>query len=228
MEERQNKWEKLTKIPEEYPQNSEIARGVIAELGKERVQPRKTAWFARHWKKLAAVCTSLVLAIGVGIGVYTSTQSPEQPNIVYYDEVSLQTVEVVNVDSFVEQKGFRIKYFATSTTKTWYTSVAETDEPAYLMQELLCISSSGFDQINLKIALLGNAVFDFENLFEHLTNSTQILNINILYHTMQGTQDNSQVIYAKMEYEGVAYYFEILSEGDAKSVVEQYATMLLG
>ena len=226
MADQQDKWEKLTAMPSEYESNPEIVRGVVAEIQQSKTKSVKTAGMKRHWKKLVAVATSFVLAIGVGIGVYFSLQQPTQPNVVYYDEVSLQTVKVDNVDALVAQNGFKIKYFATSTTQTWYSSIAETGEPAYLMQDLLYIGSNGFDQINLKIVLLDNAVFDFQNLFESLTESITVLDTNILYEVKLNT-NNKQQIYAKMEYGGTAYYFEILSNGDAKTVVEQYVTMLL-
>lgn len=226
MADQQDKWGKLTAIPSEYESNPAIARDVVAEIQQSKTKSVKTAWMKRYWKKLVAVATSFVLAIGVGIGVYFSLQSPTQPNVVYYDEVSLQTVKVDNVDVLVAQNGFKIKYFATSTTQTWYSSIAETGEPAYLMQDLLYIASNGFDQVNLKIVLLKNAIFDFEEGFIDLMDSIVVSNITVFYQVKHNT-NNKQQIYAKMEYGGTAYYFEILSNGDAKTVVEQYVTMLL-
>ncbi len=229
MADQQNKWGKLTAMPSEYENDPEIAGSVIAEVQQNKAKSVKTAWMKRHWKKLVAVATSFVLAIGVGIGAYFALQTlqpPQVPDIVYYERETLVMEKIDDIDVYVVEQGIEVKYFDVEGTTTRCATVVETGAPAYLMQELLYVGSNGFDQINLKIVLLKNAIFDFEEGFIDLTDSMVVSNITVFYQVKHNT-NNKQQIYAKMEYGGTAYYFEIVSSDDAKTVVEQYVTMLL-
>lgn len=230
----ENKWDKLTNIPNEYKEDSGIAQKAILEIQQRQTKKAKVNFFARSWKKMLAVCTSVALFFGLGIGMYFSERRsgeetpnvPQAPMVVYYDRELLQVNKVADVEVFLESIHRDILYFSENST-TRCASIAETEEPAYLMQDMLYVGGSGFDQVNLKIVLLENAIFDFEELFEELTYSIELNQISILYQPTINIEDNQQTIYAKMGYDGNMYYFSIISNGEPESVVKQYVELLL-
>ena len=230
----ENKWDKLTNIPNEYKEDSGIAQKAILEIQQRQTKKAKVNFFARSWKKMLAVSTSIALFIGIGLGVYLSGQrsqddspnAPQVPIIVYYDRDLLKMNKVADVESFLDGIHKDVLYFSNNVT-TRCAVIAETEEPAYLMQDMLYIGSNGFDQVNLKIVLLENAAFDFEELFEELTYSIEFNEISILYQPTINLESNQQTIYAKMGYNENMYYFSIISNGEPELVVKQYVELLL-
>ena len=230
----ENKWDKLTNIPNEYKENSGIAQKAILEIQQRQTKKTKVNFFARSWKKILAVSTSIALFVGIGLGVYLSGQrsqddspnAPQVPIIVYYDRELLRVDEIADAKAFLDVIQEDVSCFSNNAI-TRCAVVLETEEPAYLMQDMLYIGSNGFDQVNLKIVLLKNAAFDFEELFEELTYSIEFNEISILYQPTINVENNQQTIYAKMGYNEHMYYFSIISNGEPELVVKQYVELLL-
>ncbi len=215
-------WEKLIELPQEYEVNPNLAKNAIAQIQAEQQKPR-VSWWVRYRKKLACVLGACVLIVAAFIPVYRFLSTPE---IVYYADEKLTVENVDNVSSFVNENALSVCYFDTQTTVSRYGVIAETGELAYLWQNMLYIDNGEFDKVYVYAVVMQNATFSFEEDYQNFNSTTAYQEISVSYNMVVDDNDKSSVL-AKFTADGVKYYLEIQTSGDAETKVLQYVAMLL-
>lgn len=234
MSEEKSRWERLTDLPNEYEDNPELAQRVIAIVQSEE-PPQKRSWFSLHWKKFTAVAASLVTALVVLGTVFLPKllSSPEEtptPQIIYYATEEVRVDELTDVPAFVQEKGLPIKYFSLPNTVSKAAVVTATETFAYLQQQAIYIdmTTASFDTLQLRAVVLQNATFDFEEDYEKTKQTINYMDMNISYSMEQDeVENNNPKIFATFAKNGVEYYLEIQTAGDAVEKIQQYVAILL-
>ncbi len=225
MDKGQKQWDKLINMPQEYEQDPSIAQRAIEEIYASQQQPKKS-WFARKWKVLAGACAAVVLALGVGIPLYAKLSTPQ---IVYYEKSDIIYASVENPIAFVEENKLDILYFDDAVMiNTQSAVIIKTEEFAFLEQETLHMSDSGFfDKVILRSVVKKNAEFNFYDEYKNL-NETQIIQQNsIRYKIVEKENTGDKRIFARFTYQNAEYFLDIITEQDGVQQLETYVNMLL-
>lgn len=220
-EEDKNNWEKLIHLPNEYDPDPELAKRAIASI-KAQEEEKKSRKTVSPWVGIAA--TACVCAVGVAI-VLPICLSPKTSEIIYYDTTKISYVDVSDISEFSAINNYNICYFDEETLNTQCAVISENGTNAFILQSGFYISSSGFDEINLKVVLLSNAEFSFYGDFSTLTEYIEINNITITYFAYKDISNN--LYKAKFTYENVPYYLEITTKDEGTEVLEKYIDLLI-
>lgn len=238
MSEKKDNWEKLNELPENYRHDSSIAQRAIEQIEREEAekQQRKRGWTVQ-WKRTALALATFSVVLAVFLPVYFFVIQPglnpdnggsSGNSAIYYEEKQLTISPVADVLSFVQENQLSIKYFNYPTVNSYSAVVTDTDEFAYLKQQMLYIGANGFDHVYLHAVAMTDADFDFEDSFGELNVQSTVSNILVDYRTKTeaGTADKN--IRAKFTYESAEYYLEIITAGDAETKIAEFVTMLIG
>ena len=220
------KWEKLIHITDEYVENPNLAAKAIEQIqAKQKIKKRN--WFLRSWKYVAACSAAMVVGLCVGIPIYNAMNTPNVPEIIYYETSEIAYEKVSNPNEFVMENELDIHYFNFPTTKTQGAFIKSTGEFAFLNQDMLYIDDMGFDEVNLKVVLKKNAEFDFYKRFSTIEQSKTINEVEVQYGTSISDGESEVSFLAKFTYEQAEYYLEISTEGDVLERLELYVNMLI-
>lgn len=239
MSEKKDNWERLINIPDEYEYDPEIAQRAIEQIEREKAEKQvKEHWFKRHWRPMAVSLATCAVALAVFIPVYHSffqsqlevppDSSSENSSTIYYDEESITLNPISDVTNYVQTQGLALKYYDYPTTINHCALITETNEFAFLRQEMLYIGADGFDQVNLWSVVMTDADFDFERFFDGFVEEVMILNIPVSYKSKAEAGSVGQEIRVKFNYESVDYYLELTTAGEVEAKIEQYVNMLIG
>lgn len=232
MSEEKSKWERATNLPNEYEDNPEPVKRAIAIIESEQKQPKRS-WFSLHWKKFTAVAASVVTACIVLGAVFlpklfSSTETPP-PAIIYYAGEEVRFDNVTDVRGFVQAKSLPIKYFSLTNTTSKAAVVTKTETFAYLQQQTIYIdtAASSYDTLQLRAVVLQNASFDFEEDYASSMKTMTYMEMAISYKVNEVAENNPKVL-ATFAKDGVKYYLEIQTAGEAVAKIQQYVAMLIG
>lgn len=239
MSKKKDNWERLMNIPDEYEYDPEIAQRAIEQIEREKAEKQaKKAWWKKQWKPMAISLASCAVALAVFIPVYHSffqsqlevppDSSSENSSTIYYDEESITLNPISDVANYVQTQGLALKYYDYPTTINHCALITETNEFAFLRQEMLYIGADGFDQVNLWSVVMTDADFDFEETFPKTEHEVTVSGIKVDYATKTELNSLERNIQAKFIYQSVDYYLEIVTEGEAEAKIEQYVNMLIG
>ena len=239
MSEKKDNWERLINLPDEYEHDPEIAQRAIEQIEREKAQKQvKGHWFKRHWRPMSVSLATCAVALAVFIPVYHSffqsqlevppNSSSDSSSTIYYEDIQLTVERVTDIVTFVQTQGLALKYFNYPTAITHSAVVTDTNEFAFLKQEMLYIGADGFDQVNLWSVVMTDAEFDFEETFPKTEYEVTVSVIKVEYMTKAEVGTGKQEIQAKFTYESVDYYLELTTAGKAEAKIEQYVNMLIG
>ena len=235
MNEEKDNWEELKNLPDDYEYDASIAQRAIERIQQEKARKsNKEGWWRKHWRPMAVSLATCAVIVGVGIPVYHSLFNPnievppDNSSTVYYEEKQLTINPVDNVTIYLQEMQVNIKYFNYPTAETHSAVVNETNEFAYLKQEMLYIGADGFDQVKLWSEVLTSANFDFEDTFKGLDNLLTLTDATINYQGQEEVGTGKKEIRAKFTYESVNYYLEIVTAGETETKIEQYVKLLIG
>ena len=239
MSEKKDNWERLMNIPDDYEYDPEIAQRAIEQIEREKAekQAKKDRW-KKQWKPMAISLAACAVALAVFIPVYHSffqsqlevppNSGSENSSTVYYDGDSITVNKVTDVSTYIQEYGLTLKYFNYPTAITHSAVVTDTNEFAFLKQEMLYIGADGFDQVNLWSVVMMGADFDFERFFDDMNKEIIVSDIKVDYMTREELDSLERNIQSKFTYQSVDYYLEIVTEGEAEAKIEQYVNMLIG
>ena len=226
MNEKKDKWEQLTEIPQDYEVNPDLIKKAESAMRQERRTHRRNV---HVWQTVAgslAACCLLLIMIpafrSLGNGPITppdsSSSSVEER---YFDDGSI-IKENANIIEVVETNDLHIRYFTDKSVKTQVAKIKETDELAIVLQDMFYIDmQAGYmDTVALMISLKPNDKFECFLAFEELNEATSVSNIPVQYLI------KDKKIRAKFVYEGFPYFLEIKTE-DATGKIEKYVNMLI-
>lgn len=222
MNEKKDKWEQLTEIPQDYEVNPDLIKKAESAMRQERRTNRRNV---HVWQTVAgslAACCLLLIMIpafrSLGNGPITppdsSSSSTEER---YFDEGSI-TKEEADIIEVVEANHLQIKYYNDETVTSQIWKIKDTDELAIIYQSMFCFDT--WDTVALMISLKPNDKFECFLAFEELNEATSVSNIPVQYLI------KDKKIRAKFVYEGFPYYLEIKTE-DATGKIEKYVNMLI-
>lgn len=228
MNEKKDKWEQLTEIPQDYEVNPDLIKKAESAMRQERRTNRRNV---HVWQTVAgslAACCLLLIMIpafrSLGNGPITppdsSSSSTEER---YFDDGSI-IKETADITEVVESNDLDIRYFTDKSVKTQVAKIKETDELAIVLQDMFYIDmQAGYmDTVALMISLKPNDRFEVFSDFDVLTDSMSLEDISIQY----SIQQEEKRVKAKFVYEGFPYYLEIKTE-DATGKIEKYVNMLI-
>ena len=183
-----------------------------------------------HWKKFTAVAASVAAVALLGVAVlpklFASSKLP--PQIVYYADETIRFDDLTDVPTYVQEKGAPIKYFSLPNTLSKAAVVSATETLAYLHQQTVYVdmATAAFDVLQLRAVVLPNATFDFEKDYERATGTIAYMEMDITYR-INAVENANPKIFTTFAWNGVKYYLEIQTAGDAVEKIEQYVAMLL-
>lgn len=238
MSEKKDNWEKLSELPEQYQHDDAIAQRAIEQIEREELakRQRKNGWSVQ-WRRAALSLATFSVVLAVFLPVYFFVIQPGLPSgdsgassssAVYYEEKQLTVAPVTDLPSFVQEKNISVKYFNYPTATSNCAFVTDTNEFAYLKQEMLYVGTDGFDHVYLHAVAITGADFDFEKSFGELNEETTVLNVLVDYTIKTETGTAGKRIRSKFTYESAEYYLEIITAGDAETKIGQFVTMLIG
>lgn len=228
MNEKKDKWEQLTEIPQDYEVNPDLIKKAESAMRQERRTHRRNM---HVWQTVAgslAACCLLLIMIpafrSLGNGPITppdsSSSSTEER---YFDDGSI-IKETADITEVVEINELDIRYFTDKSVKTQVAKIKETDELAIVLQDMFYIDmQAGYmDTVTLMISLKPNDKFEAFVLYENLSENMSVSDIAVQY----SVQKEKKKVRAKFVYEGFPYYLEIKTE-DATGKIEKYVNMLI-
>lgn len=238
MSEKKDNWERLISIPDEYEYDPEIAQRAIEQIEREKAEKQaKKAWWKKQWKPMAISLASCAVALAVFIPVYHSffqSQWEAPPDsgsgnssTIYYDDNDITFTIITDVSTYVQEHSLTLKYFNYQTAITHAAVITDTNQFAYIEQEMLYIGADGFDQVNLWSVVMTDADFDFERFFDGFVEEVITLNISVTYKVKEEIDSPNKDIRAKFTYESVDYYLELTTAGEVEAKIEQYVNMLI-
>lgn len=239
MSEKKDNWERLMNIPDDYEYDPEIAQRAIEQIEREKAEKQaRKAWWKKQWKPMAISLATCAVALAVFIPVYHSffqsqlevppNSGSENSSTVYFDDNEITFTKITDVSTYVQEQNLAVSFFDYQTVTTYTAVITDSNEFAFLKQEMLYIGADGFDQVHLWSVVMTDAEFDFEEFFNDSNEEITISSINVDYITTSKENEIEKDIYAKFTYESVDYYLEITTEGEAETKIEQFVTMLIG
>lgn len=240
MDNRQDKLNKLINITNEYEVDTNLAQQAIASIEQKKQtsirakllpkQPKRVEQYGEvavqtkvstvKWASIVACCMLLV-CLSVVLPVYFSSQN----KTIYYSDELLEFEYIEDVQLFQQEHNIQFKYFSYPTVQTQVASVLETDQIAYLSQNMVYMSDMGFDVVNLNIVILTGVEYEFSSNYNSLSEEIVVSDVLIIYEII--IEEEQNIYLAKFNYNNVEYYLEISTSEDNLEKITQYVNLLI-
>ena len=240
MDNRQDKLNKLINITDEYEVDTNLAQQAIASIEQKKQtsirakllpkQPKRVEQYGEvavqtkvstvKWASIVACCMLLV-CLSVVLPVYFSSQN----KTIYYSDELLEFEYIEDVQLFQQEHNIQFKYFSYPTVQTQVASVLETDQIAYLSQNMVYMSDMGFDVVNLNIVILTGVEYEFSSNYNSLSEEIVVSDVLIIYEII--IEEEQNIYLAKFNYNNVEYYLEISTSEDKLEKITQYVNLLI-
>ncbi len=228
MEDKQDNWEKFLNLTEEYQPDPEIANRVIEKIN----QRESTVVFKKTYKPkgLAIALSCVLFAVIVFLVVFFPLYcSRNNSGITLYtsDKIEFETIE--DIDSFVVENGYNIKYFDAEIINNRKGVIKSNSKVGYIMQDVVFIGEQGLDTIVLRIVVLPNSRFEFHNDYETLKQSSMISGITVKYslNFEIGNTEPLAKYSAKFEFNDYFYFLDLETPETDIAVLEKYINILI-
>lgn len=215
-----DKWDKLTNLVNEYECVEGLDKKAIEQI-KESEEKKNKKKFS--WKTFSLGTVAIVLAFAIALPIYFSLKN-KTPEVRYYDDANITVTETTDLANEIAQNNVGAKKLDLVNSIEQVAKTVETNEFAYFVQNGMYIKTNGFDKIELRVAVLKNAEFDFEQNYTNLLMEVNVDNIKVVYSVIYDTMNN--IIRMKFEHNGFKYYLEITTTGDVEETVKFYVSLL--
>lgn len=220
MANRQDDWEKLVHIAEEYEPDPDLGNRTVRELKHSPVKKRKK-WSVYRWLSIAACCL-VVIGLSVFLPVYFSSRN----EIIYYSSEEIEMIDVNDVALFQKEYSLNFKYFSKDIVVSNAGKIIKTGEIGYFSQDIFYFSEASVDTIELHMCFLPNARFSFIEDYNSLSTSMTVDGVKIMYDIPD--LNSASGCKAKFTYENVDYYMTITTSNGSTETIENYVELLLG
>lgn len=220
MANRQDDWEKLVHMTEEYEPDPDLAKGAIRELERPPVKKRKK-WSLYRWLSIAACCL-VVVGLSVFLPVYFSSRN----EIVYYSSDEIDVTDISDIAEYKLENALDFYYYSGDIVRSRVGKIVKTNEIAYFEQEAIFLDGINVDSVRVYIVLLQNADFEFTKTYNDAIQSMTVSDIAVSYYIRQG--ENSSDCLAKFSFENVDYYMTITTNNGSADTIANYVELLLG
>ncbi len=215
-----DKWDKLTNLVNEYECVEGLDKKAIEQI-KESEEKKSKKKFS--WKTFSLGTVAIVLAFAIALPIYFSLKN-KAPEVRYYDDANITVTETTDLANEIAQNNVGAKKLDLVNSIEQVAKTIDTNEFAYFVQKGMYIKNNGFDQIELRVAVLKNAQFDFEQSYMDLVTELEVNSIKINYIGLEVSLSN--IIRMKFEHNGYKYYLEITSGGDVEETIKFYVSLL--
>lgn len=220
MANRQDDWEKLVHMAEEYEPDPDLAKGAVRELERPPVKKRKK-WSLYRWLSIAACCL-VVVGLSVFLPVYFSSRN----EIIYYSSEDIEMIDVNDVAQFQEEYSLNFNFFSKDIVVTRAGKIIESEKIAFIKQDVYCFSQTGVDTLEVYMVVLPNARFSFIEDYDSLSESMIVGGLNVMYDIPD--LNASSGYKAKFSFENVDYYMTITTNNGSADTIANYVELLLG
>ena len=219
MKQTNSNWDKLINLPNEYTDsNPEIVNSttkiINVKFGNKK-QHTKSPYI------ITAVAIFLTLIIFLTVFYLT----PKKSENVFFDSGVLDAQEINNIEEFKAANNLSFMVFDQDLSTYTAYKVKETNQFAYIRQDLITLTDYGFDSISLFIPLIRNASFDFSKSFTDLNKSCQIENITVVYKFYES--NNLYYFNSTFMVDKYNYYIEIETQDSQVEPLLKYFEMLI-
>lgn len=214
---------------ENYPKNQNLdisilddAKKLAEELCGIKAKEKKRKKGIYFKTALASLSACLVFAV-IFLPIYFSLPSKETS--IYYSADRVKTEEISDIDAFVAKENLKIKCFYGDVNADTNAAnyIIETGKLAFLTQNLIFLSTEGFDTVELGIVPSKDSFEVFES-FVYFTNDAQINGVAIKY--VESIADNQMIIKATFNFDSVSYFLMITTI-NSEGKLDGYVKMLL-
>lgn len=220
MANRQDDWEKLVHIAEEYEPDPDLGNRTVRELKCSPIKKRKK-WPLYRWLSIAACCL-VVIGLSVFLPVYFSSWN----EIVYYSSDEIDVTDISDIAEYKLENDLDFYYYSEDIVRSKVGKIVKTNEIAYFEQEAIFLEGINVDSVRIYIVLLQNADFEFTKTYNDATQAMTVSDVAISYYIRQ-SESTSECL-AKFTYENVDYYMTITTSNGSTETIENYVELLLG
>lgn len=211
-------WEQLFAVYDDVEPNPEIPHRVIEKMRRNELKSARRAKARRVWKYVASGAVACGLCLAVVLPVTLSFQKP----LTYKSEDEVIFV-IDNLSFFQEDNELSFCYFNFEFTDAYLASVQE--QYAYIYQSGLNIRDNFIDNVSLRVVLMPNAIFEFQDGFKNLNKSESVGDIKLRYS--ESKSETGFTYKAEFSYEQYTYYLQIDSSDQSPTAIEYYVNLLL-
>ena len=220
MANRQDDWEKLVHIAEEYEPDPDLGNRTVRELERSPIKKRKK-WPLYRWLSIAACCL-VVIGLSVFLPVYFSSWN----EIVYYSSDEIDVTDIFDIAEYKLENDLDFYYYSGDIVRSKVGKIVKTNEIAYFEQEAIFLEGINVDSVRIYIVLLQNADFEFTKTYNDAAQSMTVSDVAVSYYIRQ-SESTSECL-AKFTYENVDYYMTITTSNGSAETIENYVELLLG
>lgn len=217
MANKEDKWERLSNMLDEYQVEEGLARNAINRALAEKEEKKKPF----NWKWLAISMSAIVLVLAIVLPIFLYPKSVET---LYFDNENVYVDTIEDMSVFVSENSLNIKTLELINGENQKYFIKETEELAYFTQKGIYVNDTGFDTIQLYVVIKPNSEFDFCERFSNLINSIECKTIAVSYGVMSKVNQNS--IMACFNANGFKYYLDISTDGDIEEKLNFYVNLL--
>lgn len=219
MKQPDSNWDKLINLPNEYTDSNPEIVDNTTKIINVKFENKK-----QHLKSLYIITVvAIFLTLIIFLTVFYLT--PKKSENVFFDSGALEAQEINNIEDF--KAANKLSFMAFDQDLSTYTAYAvkDSNQFAYIRQDLIILTDYGFDSISLFIPLIRNASFDFSKSFTNLDKSCQIENITVAYKFYE----NNNLYYFNSTFmvDKYNYYIEIETQDSQVEPLLHYLEQLI-
>ena len=215
-----DKWDKLTNLVDEYECVEGLDKKAIEQIKESEEQKNKKKF---SWKAFSFGAVAIALVFAIALPIYFSLKN-KTPEVRYYEDANITVTETTELANEIAQNNVSAKSLELINSVDQVAKTVETNEFAYFVQKGLYITNVGFDKVELRVVVLQNAKFDFEQNYADLLTELDVNGVKVIYKNSIVFLNN--VIKMSFEYNGYKYYLEITSGSDVEETVKFYVSLL--
>ncbi len=221
MSNKQDKWEKLINLTDDYTPDPNLANEVLAKINQREstVQFKKPL---KIWIPLVSFIFICAVCLSIFLPIYFSKS--KNGNI-YYSSENIEFEPIDDVDGFIKDNNLKVYYYSDAMATTQSAVLKENKELLYIKQDLFYFSEAGLDTLSFRIVLLPNAEFEFYKDYESLSSTLIISGLDI--HYVMDNAADTIVIRAKFKSEGITYFLEVACLEESTKTLENYIKLLI-
>jgi len=217
MQNKEDKWERLSNMLDEYQVEEGLARNAINRALSEKEEKKRTF----NWKWLAISMSAIVLVLAIVLPIFLYPKTVETQ---YFDEQNVYAEIIEDMSGFISQNNLNITTLDLINGENNKVYIKDTNELAYFSQSGIYVGDTGFDTVQLYVVIKPNSEFDFCERFSNLINSIECKTIAVSYSVMSKVNQNS--IMACFNANGFKYYLDISTDGDIEEKLNFYVNLL--
>lgn len=221
MNRRENNWEKIVNLPDDYQPNQDLAQNAIKKIKARKINDTKRM-HKTVWTSIAASFAVFIVGLSVFLPIYlTASRNNEK---LYYSNENVTFSPIEDISGFVAQNNLDIFYFDNNMTTSHCAYTTDDNKLAFISQSTVFVEESHIAIVTMKIVLLKNADFYFCVDYNGLTDSLMITGTKV-YYLIPDVEE--QLCRIRFTLNNVTYYIDIDSDYYSLETIEKYITLLI-